>query len=193
MKKILLLLPQGFEFLEAAAFIDVFGWNQIAGDKTTALYCLGCQEKIDSSFNHSMNADLLLEEIDAVDFAALAIPGGFARFGYFRSAQNQAIVDLIRQFDRCGKPIAAICTAALLLAGSGILRGRKAITYGGEDGRWLRQLADYGAIIDQNNPCLDQNIITSSDPASAPRVALKLLAMLTDQENAEQIAKMMGY
>lgn len=45
MKKTLLLLAEGFEILEASAFIDVMGWNLIEGDKTTKLFSCGIKKK----------------------------------------------------------------------------------------------------------------------------------------------------
>ena len=33
MKKVLLLLADGFETFEASVFIDVIGWNLVEGDK----------------------------------------------------------------------------------------------------------------------------------------------------------------
>lgn len=37
MKRILLLLANGFEAYEASVFTDVFGWNLYEGDKSTEL------------------------------------------------------------------------------------------------------------------------------------------------------------
>ena len=34
MKKVLLLLADGFEIYEASVFIDVIGWNLVEGDNT---------------------------------------------------------------------------------------------------------------------------------------------------------------
>ena len=193
MKQILLLLPGGFELLEAAAFIDVFGWNQVAGDKSIRLLCGGKDSVIPTSFGHSMQADLLLEDVDPTDFAALALPGGFARFGYFDTKDDDTVMSLIRAFDLDNKPIAAVCTGSLLLAEAGILKGKKATTYAQEQGRWQKQLQAMGVKLTLDSPYIDGNIITSSDPASAIDVSLSLLAMVTDKKNAANVADMMGY
>lgn len=192
-KKILLLLPTGFEMLEASAFIDVFGWNMLAGDKTTQLFCTGSEGVIATSFGHNMQADIMLSEVNIADFAALALPGGFARYSYFEAAKDQQIMALLHDFVAAQKPIAAICTGALILGAAGLLREKKATTYRGEDGRWLQQLISYGAILSDDNPCLDGNIITSADPSSAVPGALLLLEMLTTTNNALHIKKIMGY
>lgn len=40
MKKILLLLANGFEAVEASVFTDVLGWNKWEGDGTTESACM---------------------------------------------------------------------------------------------------------------------------------------------------------
>ena len=49
-KKILLLLSNGFEILEASLFIDVMGWNLEEGDQSTELYSCGLRKELKSSF-----------------------------------------------------------------------------------------------------------------------------------------------
>ncbi|MEG1660873.1 MAG: DJ-1/PfpI family protein, partial [Clostridiales bacterium] len=140
-----MLLPRGFEWLEAAAFIDVFGWNMLLGDKQTMLTLAGSEPIVAASFGGGISPDLLLADIDPNRFCALALPGGFSRHGYFRSAQNPQIHELIRIFARLDKPIAAVCTGALVLARAGILQGKKATTYPIAEGYYQRELEQLGA------------------------------------------------
>ena len=51
MKKVLLLLANGFETYEASVFIDVLGWNRAEGDRTTELITCGMKKEIKSSFD----------------------------------------------------------------------------------------------------------------------------------------------
>jgi hypothetical protein len=41
MKRVLLLLADGFETFEASVFIDVIGWNLVDGDHSTELFTCG--------------------------------------------------------------------------------------------------------------------------------------------------------
>ena len=58
MKKILLLLAEGFEFFEASVFIDVMGWNLAEGDGSTQLFTCGLRKEIKSSFNQKIDCGL---------------------------------------------------------------------------------------------------------------------------------------
>ena len=49
MKKVLLLLANGFEAFEASVFADVIGWNKLEGDLNTELLTTGLHEEIKST------------------------------------------------------------------------------------------------------------------------------------------------
>jgi 4-methyl-5(b-hydroxyethyl)-thiazole monophosphate biosynthesis len=113
--------------------------------------------------------------------------------GFYEDAYSEAFLDIIRQFDAAKKPIAAICVAALPLAKSGVLRGRRATTYHLLEGRRRRELADMGADVADTRIARDGNIITSTAPATAINVAFLLLAELTSDQNAGHVRHMMGF
>ena len=54
MKNILLLLSNGFEILEASAFIDVMGWNFEEGDKSTKLFSCGLKKHIKALLTNNL-------------------------------------------------------------------------------------------------------------------------------------------
>jgi len=61
------------------------------------------------------------------------------------------------------------------------------------DGIRKKQLADFKAKVVDNHIVVDENIITSSSPATALDVAFKLLEMLSSKENCTKIKKLMGF
>ena len=190
MKTILLFLPEGFEILEASAFIDVMGWNHLEGDGSTQLVSCGYSKQIKSSFGQQFTADKTIEEINVADYTALALPGGFEEFGYYKQAYDQRTLQLIHEFREQQKPIASICTGALALAKSGILKGKKATTYNNPIRR--QALTDEGAQLATDTVVLDNNIITSCNPSTALDVSLLLLELLTSKENADHMRGLMG-
>jgi protein deglycase len=192
-KKVLLLLCDGVEVYEASAFYDVLGWSKEYGKEKVEVVTVGLQNPLRGTFGIKIIPDALLAEIKAEDFDALAIPGGFETYGFYKQAYSQPVANLIRQFDELKKPIAAICVGALPVANSGILKGRQATTYHLRDGLRRKQLAEFGAnVLDKPIVC-DGNVITSTSPAMAMEVAFLLLARLTSDENAARIKKLMGF
>lgn len=193
MKKVLLLLCEGFETYEAGVFYDVLGWSKEYGSEKVEVVTVGLQNPAHGTFGIKIIPDALLADVSAEDFDALAIPGGFESYGFYKQAYLQPVADLICHFNDLKKPIAAICVGALPVANSGILRGRQATTYHLRDGIRRKQLAEFGVnVVDKPVVC-DGNIITSASPAVAIEVAFLLLAGLTCDENAAHIRKLMGF
>ena len=193
MKKVLLLLANGFETLEASVFIDVIGWNYIDGDKSTQLFTCGRTKEVNSTFKQKIIVDYTLDEVNIDDYEALAIPGGFIEYDFYNDAYSEEFLEIIRGFDRKGKVIASICVAALPLGKSGILKGRKGTTYNKRDGIRQKQLKDFGVEVINQPIVIDRNIITSWNPATAMEVALILLEKLTSKENKNKVKELMGY
>lgn len=194
LKKILLLLADGFEAVEASVFTDVLGWNKLEGDGSTELITAGIKETLKCTWNFTVIPEMLLNEVNVEDFDALVIPGGFEEAGFYEDAFNEKFLNIIREFDKAGKIIASICVGALPIGKSGVLKDRNATTYNLSNGRRQKQLSELGANIIYNEPIVvDKNIITSYNPSTAFGVAFKLLEMLTSKENCNNVKKLMGF
>lgn len=194
MKKICLLLPNGFEAVEASVFTDVFGWNKDEGDGSTELITVGTREQLTCTWNLTVKPEKLLEEVTADEFDALALPGGFEKAGFYEDAYRADVLEFIREFDRKGKNIAAICVGALVIAKSGVLQGRNATTYNLGSGKRQAQLAEMGANVIPDQPIvMDHNIITSFNPSTSFDVAFTLLEAVTSKEIASHVKKLMGF
>lgn len=75
---------------------------------------------------HNFTLNAAFADIEAKDYDALVIPGGRAP-EYIRL--NQTVLDIVRHFDEAGKPIAAICHGAQVLAAAGVLEGKRCSAY----------------------------------------------------------------
>jgi 4-methyl-5(b-hydroxyethyl)-thiazole monophosphate biosynthesis len=192
-KRVLLLLADGVELFEAAAFTDVLGWADTFGSERIALVSAALHPRLRCTFGPDMIPDVQLDQVRVEDFDGLAIPGGFETAGFYEDAYAEPFLDIIRQFDRATKPIAAICVGALPLAKSGVLVGRRATTYKLLGGKRRQQLAELGAQVVDANLVHDGNVITSTGPSTAVDVALALVEALTTPENAAKIAELMGF
>lgn len=195
MKKVLLLLSDGFEMLEASPFSDIFGWNAVIGSRDIKVITASLEENVSSIWNFNTKVDIPLkkEKINSSEFDALVIPGGFGRAGFFRDIKDEIFKNLIREFYENNKYIVAVCTGVFALGEAGILKGRKATTYLSENGRYFKQLEKYGAIPVAEEVVIDNKLITSSAPKSAPEIGFILLEKLSSLENAALIKKEMGY
>jgi protease I len=71
--------------------------------------------------------DTTVDHLSADAFDALVVPGGFAPDKLRRSA---TVLDLVRDFDSAGKPIAFICHAGWVPISAKILKGRRATSVG---------------------------------------------------------------
>lgn len=74
--------------------------------------------------NFALNYDFV--QVRAEGYDALLIPGGRAP-EYLRL--DERVLALVKAFDQAGKPIAAVCHGAQLLAAAGVLKGRGCSAY----------------------------------------------------------------
>ena len=98
-----------------------------AGDKIkTSIHDFEGDQSYSEKVGHNFVLNAAFDEIRPEDYDAVIIPGGRA-VEYIRL--NPRVLDAVRHFDKTGKPIAAICHAAQLLAAAGVLKGRKCSAY----------------------------------------------------------------
>lgn len=72
---VLLLLAEGFEDLEAAAIRSVCGWTEYRQHlPTVGVVTTGLRETVRGRFGAVVRPDLLVGEVEAAQYAALAIP-----------------------------------------------------------------------------------------------------------------------
>lgn len=193
MKRVLMLLANGVEPMEMAAFTDVLGWADLIGDCPLELVNAGLRRKIVTTFGLSINPGSLLCDLDISSFDALALPGGFEPAGFYEEALSEPFLQTIRYFVEAGKPVASVCVSSVCLGVAGVLRGRKATTYHQEGGKRKNQLLETGALFVDRPVVVDDNIITSSGPGTAAEVAFVLLEQLTSADNATYIRQKMRF
>lgn len=192
-KKVLLFLAQGFEEYEAGVFTDVIGWSRVLGTEPVEMITTGLRPEIKCKWNFNVRPELEFDKVNPKDYDALAIPGGFEDAGFYEDVFDERFLNLIQEFDKAGKIIAAVCAAAIPVGKSGVLKGRNATTYDLYDGFRRKQLADFGANVQDKHVVIDKNIITSTGPATGIDVAFKLLEMLTSTKNVDEVKKYMRF
>lgn len=193
MKRVLLLLSDGFEAYEAAAFADVLGFASTFGEEEIEVVTVGLHPRLRCTFGFTVVPQLQLDELEVDEFDAMAVPGGFESAGFYEDAYSDQFLEVFRQFAARGKPVAAVCTGALPVARSGVLRGRRATTYHLLEGRRRAELGRLGAVVVDEHVVRDGRFITSTSPATAVDVAFALLELLTSTDNVAVARQMMGF
>ena len=118
-----------------------------------------------------IEVDTSVEEVDASDFDALVIPGGFAPDKLRRS---KAVLSLVEAFNAASKPIAFICHAGWVPISAGIIKGRRATSVDAIRDDMVNAGADW---VDEE--CVvDGNLISARTPADLGPWMKALLAAL---------------
>lgn len=176
-KKVLVLLAEGFEEIEAIVSIDIL--RRAGLDVTVA----GVGDVIvKGSRNIVVKADMEIGSYKGLP-DALVLPGGAQ--GVSNLSRSKIVKDLINKTYKNGKIIAAICAApSIVLGPMNILKGKKATCYP-SDASILRDKAKY---VDKN-VVVDGNIITSKGPGTTFDFALKLVEVLAGKSVKETVRK----
>lgn len=191
--KVLLFCAKGFETMEFSVFVDVMGWAENDFRYPVYVDTCGFTKTVTSAFNIPVIMDKTIEEISADEYDALAIPGGFEEYGFYEEAYDKRLLDLIKAFDGKKKIIAAVCVGALPIGKSGVLNNRRATTYHLNNAIRQKQLSDFAAVVVNERVVVDDNIITSFCPETAPDVAFELLGKLIGYKEMLCVKKAMGY
>lgn len=92
----------------------------------TAIHDFEGDQTYSEKRGHNFMLNATFDEVKPDTYDALVIPGGRAP-EYLRL--NPKVLGLVRHFFEAGKPVAAICHAAQLLAAAGVLKGRTCSCY----------------------------------------------------------------
>ena len=190
-KRVLLLLADGFELLEAAGFTDVLGWANIDGDEPIELVSAGLRSPLRATFGFSVLPNALVEDLNLDSFDALAVPGGFAKAGFFDDALSEPFLNVIRHFERRRKMVASVCVASIALGAAGVLNGRQATTYHQAGGKQRARLESYGAKFVDEAVIVDGKLVSSTGPGTGIEVAFALLTELTSPTVSDHIRTLM--
>jgi len=124
-----------------------------------------------SKLGYPAKADYGINDVTPTDLAALVIPGGWAPDHMRR---HPSYVNLVREMNALGKPIAAICHAGWMLCSAGIVKNRRATCFFSIKD----DLINAGAHYVDEPVVVDGNLITSRVPDDLPAFCRELLKKL---------------
>jgi protease I len=120
---------------------------------------------------YPVTPDATVDQVEAKDFDALVIPGGYAPDILRRSAR---VLQLTREIHQAGKPVAFICHAGWVPISAGIVRGKR----GTSVGAIKDDLVNAGMQWEDAPVVVDGNLITSRTPADLPFFCKAIIAAL---------------
>ena len=178
--RILIVATDGFEEWE------LFGPREIlqkrgADVQLASLKRDPIQATIHDDPGKTIRPDLTVDEANADDFDALILPGGVRNPDTLRI--NVRVIELIKDFDRQGKPIGAICHGPWLLVEADLLRGRTATSWPS-----IRtDLRNAGANVVDEAAVTDGNIVTSRNPQDVEEFTQALIDLVEEAPEVTEI------
>lgn len=165
-------LAEGFEEIEAVTIVDVLRRASI--DVVTA--ALGANP-VRGSHGISVTADERLDAVRAGDFDAVVLPGGMPGSKTLRD--DLRVRALVQAAAREGRWLAAICAAPIVLEAAGVLAGRRATSYPGNELP--------SAVYVEERVVVDGKLVTSRGAGTALEFALALVERLKGPDIAEKL------
>lgn len=173
--KILIMATNGFEqselqvplerLREAGAKVDVAAPE--AGE------IRGWKEK---NWGDTVPVDKTLDQVRVEDYAALVLPGGVINPDTLRTRPRA--VEIVREFMKAGKTVAAICHGPWMLAEADVLKNRRITSY-----KSVRtDMINAGAQWVDEEVVVDNGLVTSRSPADLDAFVPKIIEEIGEGE-----------
>jgi protease I len=112
--------------------------------------------------NATISVDTTADRVNAKDFAAIIIPGGYAPD---KMRRDPAMIELVKKAYELGRVVAAICHGPQLLISANVIRGKRLTSWPSI----AVDLENAGANWVDAPVVQDGNLITARKPADLPR------------------------
>ena len=163
MKNIFVFLAEGFEEIEALTPVDVL---RRAGLPVQTVSVMD-EQIVAGAHGVPVLADKMFAEINPEDAEMILLPGGLP--GATNLDAHEGLGQMIQDFAKEEKPLAAICAAPLVFGNRGLLQGKKVTCYPGFE--TYLQGAEYTAALVEK----DGNFITGKGPGAAMEFAFAIV------------------
>ena len=177
MKKVYVILAEGFEVIEALTPVDVLkrcGLEVVTLSITDKL-------EVKSSHGIEVKADEIFEENSYEDGELLILPGGYP--GYDNIGKHSGVIKMAKLYIETDKYIGAICGAPLALSKAGLLKEYKVTShFTVKDDLEVAEWIDEKVVV-------DKKLITSTGAGRSLDFSLVLGELLTSGNNIEKVKK----
>ena len=183
MSGIALFLADGFEEIEGLATVDMCRRAKI---NVTTVSVMDTPD-IMGSHNIPVRADIMFGDADFEDYEMLVLPGGGQ--GTENLEKCDKLLALLKKADSEGKYISAICAAPRILGRLGMLSGKKACCYPGNE----HFLEGAEIVNDSCRAVTDGRFITGRGMGGSIEFAAEIIAQLKGRKAAEEILEKIMY
>ncbi len=170
-KKVLVPLATAFEEIEAVSIIDVLRRAEIE----VIVASLNAAMLVKGANGISIQADVALADVDVSTLDMVVLPGGWG--GTHALAEDATMQNILREMDKKGKNIGAICAAPFALNAAGVLKEKYTCYPSVEE-----EIQKDGYMGDVQMVVEDKNVMTSRGPATALCFALAIVKKLRGEE-----------
>ena len=178
MKKVCLVLTDGFEEAEAVATFAILRRAGLVVD----IYSL-TQGNATGRFGLTCTALKPFSQLNGADYDALVLPGGPQ---YATLEKSEGVQALIKEFISAHKVVAAICASPTILGHAGYLKGKNYTCF-------TAMNEDFGGHFTGQYTTVDDNIVTGQSAAASIDFGFAIVEKLLGREKAEQIKKSVYY
>jgi len=176
MSRVLVPLASGFEEIEAVSIIDVLRRAEIR----VLVASLDEKNLVKGAHGITIECDVEIKDVD-IDFLDMVIlPGGWE--GTYALAEDRTLLDILKEIDKRGKNIAAICAAPFALHKAGVLKHNYTCYPSVE-----LQIREDGYHGDKAMIVEDGNVMTSRGPATAICFALAIVKKLKGDDTFNEL------
>lgn len=183
MSKAVVFMADGMEMCECLITVDLLRRAKV--DVVTA--SIMGRPEVTSSHKVRIIADELVENIDFTDVDIIILPGG--RVGTENLAANEIVMEQLKNFADYNKEkwVAAICAAPSILAGMGILDGKRATCHPDFENKMGK------AIVSGDKVVVNGDLVMGRALGATFDFALRLVNILAGKEEERAIRKAICY
>jgi transcriptional regulator GlxA family with amidase domain len=172
--EIVIYLYNGITMLDAIGPYEVF--RNVEGVKVKFASKHKGEIRADSHLIH-INSKHGIDEVDKTDI--LLIPG--STIAFVREMKDEKVLNWIRKVNETTEKTVSVCTGSLIIAGTGLLNGRRATSH------WkpMALLSEYGAIPTSERIVEDGKFISAAGVSAGIDMAIYLMNMLKGSQAAK--------
>lgn len=152
MARVAVLMADGFEEGETTTIVDILRRAGLTCDT----FGIGANP-VNGMHGMRVFADKVFPS-NIAEYDMVVLPGG--RPGGANLRTNPEVIAVVREFDRSGRWVAAMCSGTVVLAEAQVIEGKRVTGYTGYAGKMP------GAVFLDNVVVVDANLVTSQGPAT---------------------------